>query len=165
MLLTPVLGQVTVASPHMCPPVARCKSWRIRSIGTEIEVLTHRWDGPAIDHCAVAKVCGTADRGLCKCERTHQAEGVRQHDHFQFHVAFPSFARRNEERRGLVAICERAPLRLAAGVISVDLTDRQHVRSAPAKRQPMELAFVDIASCHIQHDTRRTRCGRRTSGT
>ena len=109
LLLTPVLGQVTAASARMDPPMVRRKPWRVGS--TEIEVLTDRWDGPAVDHGAIAEVGGTANRGLCQCERTDQAEGGRQNDCCEGHAAFPCFARRNEEGRGLVASCDQAPPR------------------------------------------------------
>jgi hypothetical protein len=52
-----------------CSPRARCRSWCVGSIGSKIEVLTGRCDWPTVDHCAVAKVCGAANRGwLRKCE-------------------------------------------------------------------------------------------------
>ena len=108
LLLTPVLGQVTVASARMDPPMVRRKSWRVGS--TKIEVLTDRRDGPAVDHCAIAEIGGTANRGLCQCERTDQAEGGRQTDCCEGHAAFPCFARRNEHWRDWLQVAIRRPL-------------------------------------------------------
>ena len=108
-LLAPVLGQMTAV--RMSSPMVRRKPWRVGSMVAEIEVLTDRWDGPAVDHRAVAEICGAANRGLRKCERTHQAECGRQNDRCEFHAALPSCCVKGTRTAEVGCNSNRAPSR------------------------------------------------------
>jgi len=85
----------------VCSVMASCPTWSGGSIESKIAVHANRSHWPTVDHCAVAKICGTANRRrlLPECEGTYHRECGRQNDGLEFHASFPSAARKNEDRR------------------------------------------------------------------
>jgi hypothetical protein len=119
-------------------------------IGLKIHILPDRSDRPAIEHRAVSKRRGAADRGVLRqCKRACQRERGRERNGFKFHGHF--LIRKPQQQIADRLLCSAPTRRLTVGHLTRYVDVRSYVR------RDLAAGFTPSASFSLRRKCRAVR--------